>query len=79
MSLTNYLTQAIIGVVFFYGYGFAMYRYMGSAWSILYGFAFLALQITFCKYWLAKYKYGPFEWFWRACTFLDFSIKNKQI
>jgi uncharacterized protein len=78
MSLTNYLTQAIIGVVFFYGYGLGMYRYMGTAWSIIYGLAFLALQIAFCKFWLAKHKYGPFEWFWRACTFFDFTIKNKR-
>lgn len=77
MSLTNYVTQAVLGVIFFYGYGLAMYKYMGSTWSILYGFAFLALQIAFSKYWLKHYKYGPLEWFWRACTFLDFKIKNK--
>lgn len=77
MSLTNYVTQAVLGVIFFYGYGFAMYKYMGSTWSILYGFAFLTLQIAFSKYWLKHYKYGPLEWFWRACTFLDFKIKNR--
>ena len=77
MSLTNYVTQAVLGVIFFYGYGFAMFKYMGSTWSILYGAAFLTLQITFSKYWLKHYKYGPLEWFWRACTFLDFKIKNR--
>lgn len=77
MSLTNYITQAVLGVIFFYGYGFAMFKYMGSTWSILYGAAFLTLQIAFSKYWLKHYKYGPLEWFWRACTFLDFKIKNK--
>jgi uncharacterized protein len=77
MSLTNYVTQAVLGVIFFYGYGLAMYKYMGSTWSILYGAAFLTLQIAFSKYWLKHYKYGPLEWFWRACTFLDFKIKNR--
>jgi uncharacterized protein len=77
MSLTNYVTQAVLGVIFFYGYGLAMYKYMGSTWSILYGFAFLTLQIAFSKYWLKHHKYGPLEWFWRACTFLDFKIKNR--
>lgn len=78
MSLTNYITQAVLGVLFFYGCGLGMYRYLGSTWSILYGVVFLVLQITFCKYWLKYYKYGPLEWFWRACTFLDFKIKLKR-
>jgi len=78
MSLTNYITQAVLGVVFFYGFGFAMYRYLGSTWSLLYAFLFLSLQIIACKYWLSKFKYGPLEWFWRACTYLDFGIKIRK-
>jgi len=79
MSLTNYVSQAVFGVIFFFGFGLGMWRYMGSTWSLLFGFGFFALQIFFSKYWLKHYYYGPLEWLWRALTFMDFGLKMKRI
>lgn len=78
MSLTNYITQSIIGVFFFYGFGLGMYRYMGNTWGIVYGVMFAVLQIVFSHYWLGKYNYGPMEWLWRAITFSNFKLKLKK-
>jgi len=79
MSLSNYVFQAIFGVVFFYGFGFGMYRYLGSTWSILIGLAVFVIQSFISSYWAAIYYYGPLEWFWRSVTFLDFKTKFKKL
>lgn len=78
MSLTNYISQSIIGVIIFYGWGFGLYRYLGSSWSLIYGMLFFILQVAFSKYWMKHHYYGPIEWLWRALTQLDFSIPLKR-
>jgi uncharacterized protein len=78
MSLTNYILQAVIGVLLFYGFGLAWYLYLGSTWSLLYGFLFFALQIVFSKIWIKHFYYGPFEWLWRALTFFNFNLKCRR-
>jgi uncharacterized protein len=78
MSLTNYLSQTIIGVLFFYGYGLAMCKYMGHAWGLIYGLIFSVIQISFSHYWLKRYRYGPLEWIWRALTNFNFNLKLKK-
>lgn len=78
MSLSNYVFQALFGVVFFYGFGFGMFKYMGAAWSLIAGAIFFIIQVRISKYWLKKYYYGPLEWLWRAFTFMDFKLKFKR-
>ena len=78
MSLTNYVSQAVFGVIFFYGFGFGMWRYMGTTWSLLFGFCIFILQLLISRYWIKRYYYGPLEWLWRALTFMDFRLKMKR-
>ena len=79
MSLTSYVMQPLIGVPLFYGYGLALYQYLGNTLSFLYAALFWVFQIWFCQVWFKKYKYGPLEWFWRALTFFNFRLSNKKI
>ena len=69
MSLTCYVTQGMIGVPLFYGYGLALYRYLGSFYSVLVGIAIFTVQCAAAHLWLRYFHYGPLEWLWRACTF----------
>jgi uncharacterized protein len=78
MSLTCYVTQALVGVPLFYGYGFALYRYMGPFTSVLFGIAYFALQCACAHFWLRRFIYGPLEWFWRSCTFLTFATPMRR-
>lgn len=78
MSLTNYVAQALFGIVFFYGYGLAMYKHFGVAMCFLYGIVFFVLQGLFCKIWLKHFYYGPLEWLWRALTYTTFKFKFKK-
>lgn len=78
MSLTNYVSQAVFSVLFFYGYGLGMYNYFGITQSLLYGIVFFVLQIYISKYWFKRFYYGPLEWCWRVLTFIDFDLKFKR-
>ena len=78
MSLSNYIIQSVIGTAFFYGFGLAMYRYMGSTWSLIYGVVFVVAQIMFSCWWMRHFRYGPFEWFWRVLTQMDLRIPMKR-
>lgn len=73
MSLSNYIFQAILGVIVFYGFGFAMYRYMGAAWSMLLGCFVFLVQALISYKWSSRYYYGPLEWLWRCLTYWDFT------
>ncbi|MBQ4503688.1 MAG: DUF418 domain-containing protein [Alistipes sp.] len=70
MSLTNYLTQSIVGGFIFYNWGLGMYRYSGHASSLLLGVLCVALQYIFCRWWLSRHSHGPFEALWRKLTWI---------
>ena len=70
MSLTNYLSQSIVGAMLFYNWGFGLFRVCGHTVSWLMGAAFIALQYWFCTWWLKSHKRGPFEELWRRGTWI---------
>ena len=78
MSLTGYVAQGLIGVPLFYGYGLALYRRLGPFESAVLGAAILVTQCAGSRLWLKRFNYGPLEWLWRSCTFLDFSTPMRK-
>jgi len=68
VSLTCYVTRALIGVPFFYGFGLGMYRHVGPLMALGFGVGVFALQVAFARWWLARHAYGPVEWVWRMAT-----------
>jgi uncharacterized protein len=68
MALTNYLTHSIVFTAIFYGYGLG---YFGIAriWQFACVVAMIAVQIPLSHWWLARFRYGPMEWLWRAITY----------
>lgn len=71
-SLTNYVTQSLVGMTLFYHFGFGLFRHLGEFSSVLFGVAFLVLQCAVSRLWLEHFHYGPLEWLWRCLTFLSF-------
>ena len=69
MALTNYLMQSIIATTLFYGYGFALYGTINTWQGILITFGIFGIQLVWSRYWLNRYRYGPFEWLWRSLTY----------
>lgn len=70
MSLTNYLTQSIVGSFIYFGYGLSLYDDLGAAASFALGIVLFLLQISFCHWWLNHHRQGPFEALWRKATWI---------
>jgi uncharacterized protein len=70
MGLTNYLVQTVIGLVHFQGYAFGLLGEIGVAFSSALALPVFALQVQYSKWWLSRFRYGPFEWLWRSGTYL---------
>lgn len=70
MSLTNYLSQSIIGSFIYFGYGLSLYDTLGVTASFGVGVLLFVLQLGFCHWWLKNHKQGPFEGAWRKATWI---------
>ena len=71
MALTNYLAQGLLYgfVATGIGPGLALLGKIGSLAVLLICIAFFAFQTLFSHWWLARYRFGPMEWLWRALTY----------
>lgn len=79
MSLTNYITQSIIGVTLFYNFGFGLYEYCGGTLSFLIGVCIVCLQIFWSRRWLSTHRQGPFEALWEKLTWLSFNRRQPAV
>lgn len=68
MSVTNYMTQGLIGVPLFYGFGLGLATKLTFLECIPVGLAIYAMQIILSNWWMKRYYYGPVEWLWRTAT-----------
>ncbi|MFC0677383.1 DUF418 domain-containing protein [Lysobacter korlensis] len=69
MALTNYLMQSVIGTLVFYGYGLGWFEQLPRAWQVPFVLVLFGLQVLWSHWWLARFRYGPAEWLWRAFTY----------
>jgi uncharacterized protein len=69
MALTNYLAQSLICSLVFYGYGLGQYGEWGRASQVGFVFVVFVLQVLASRWWLARFRFGPLEWAWRALTY----------
>ena len=69
MALTNYLTQTVVSMFIFYGWGLGYYGKVGALTSTLIALAIFAVQIPLSSLWLHYFAYGPVEWVWRQLTY----------
>lgn len=70
MSLTNYISQSIIGSLIFFPYALGLASTLGIAWSFVLGLVVMVAQIQFCKWWLSSHKQGPLEQLWHKLTWI---------
>ena len=78
MALTNYLLQSAFGTLLFYNYGLGLWGRIGRAEGLAYAFAFFVLQLVLSRAWLAYFRFGPFEWLWRALTYLHLPPMRRE-
>ncbi|NLA94478.1 MAG: DUF418 domain-containing protein [Bacteroidales bacterium] len=70
MSLTNYVTQSIIGAFIYFPFGLYLAPYCGYTISLIIGILIFLLQLHLCKWWLRKHKQGPLEYIWHKWTWI---------
>lgn len=70
MSLTNYISQSVVGAILYFPFAFYLAPYCGYTVSLLIGLALFCLQVGFCKWWLSAHKQGPLESIWHRLTWL---------
>ena len=68
MSLTNYITQSIIGSFIFYNWG--LHLKLGHTHSLLVGIGIFAVQFVFARIWFKYHKQGPLEYIWKKATWI---------
>lgn len=66
MSMTNYVTQGIIGSALYYNWG--LHLQMGITGSVLIGIVIFLLQWAFCRWWMKARSHGPLEYIWKKAT-----------
>ncbi|MFV0555311.1 MAG: DUF418 domain-containing protein [Mangrovibacterium sp.] len=70
MSLTNYITQSIIGALIFFPVGLNLAPYLGYAASVLVGILIFAVQLRASNWWYHRYRQGPLEKLWHWATWV---------
>lgn len=70
MSLTNYITQSIIGALIYFPIGLYLAPYCGYTLSLFIGILMCVVQVKFCKWWLSSHKQGPLEYVWHKWTWI---------
>ena len=70
MSLTDYVSQSIIGSSLYFGYGLGLHQYCGTTYSLLIGIAFFLLQLVFAHWWFRHFRRGPLETLWHRLTWI---------
>ncbi|MGL5864379.1 MAG: DUF418 domain-containing protein [Dermatophilaceae bacterium] len=73
MSLTGYLGESILLSAIFCGWGLGLFGELGAFAAALVALGVWAVLELFASWWLARYRYGPFEWVLRAWTQRAFS------
>jgi uncharacterized protein len=70
MGLTTYLTQTVLGVILFFGFGLGSIGNIGICLSVAIALVIFVFQVYASRWWLARFNYGPVEWLWRSLIYL---------
>lgn len=70
MSLTNYISQSIVGAFIYFPFGLYLAPHCGYTASLLIGICVFLLQVRCCRWWLAGHRQGPLERIWHKWTWI---------
>jgi uncharacterized protein len=68
-AFTNYLAQSLICTTIFYGHGLGLFGRVDRGGQALLVAGIWLLQVAVSRWWLARFRFGPFEWVWRSLTY----------
>ena len=70
MALTNYIAQSVICSLIFYGHGLGMFERVGAPGRLGIVVGIWVAQLLWSPWWLARFRFGPLEWFWRSLSYM---------
>lgn len=70
MSLTNYISQSVIGALIYFPIGLYLAPRCGYTLSLLIGIFTFMLQVILCRWWLGRHSQGPLEYVWHRWTWI---------
>lgn len=76
MSLTNYISQSVIGALIYFPIGLYLAPRCGYTLSLLIGILTFMLQVMLCRWWLGRHSQGPLEYVWHRWTWLSSGRKE---
>jgi uncharacterized protein len=78
MTLTFYILQSVVFVPLFFNFGLGLHDDWSPLTRFLIGIAAIAAQMVFARWWLARFRYGPLEWVWRALTYTSWNVPFRR-
>ena len=78
MALSNYLMQSVVFALLFYAHGLGLWG-IGRTQQVGIALLLCLLQIGLSHWWMARFRYGPVEWVWRALTYLSWPAMRRQV
>ncbi|MDE1468528.1 DUF418 domain-containing protein [Aurantiacibacter sp. D1-12] len=66
LALTNYLATSLVFAAVFMGLGLDLFAQVTRGQALLLGLIPIALMFSWSPLWLARFRQGPAEWFWRS-------------
>lgn len=70
MSMSNYVSQSIIGSFIYYNWGLGLHDRLGITASFLVGIVIFLAQLSFCRIWMKRFSHGPMEGTWKRLTWI---------
>lgn len=70
MALTNYISQTVICVTLFAGFGLGLYGSLSRLEMAGVVLAVWIFQLLLSWWWFRRFRIGPLEWLWRTLTYL---------
>ena len=76
-AFTNYLGATLIGTLVFFDTFGGLYAEVsrGQAWLLVP--VVWAIMLVWSKWWLERYRFGPFEWAWRSLSRMEWQPMRK--
>ncbi|WP_316248721.1 DUF418 domain-containing protein [Staphylococcus pseudintermedius] len=74
MSLSVYLSQTLVCMFFFAGFGLGFYNQLPLYQTYLFELALFLVQVVICYVYQRQFTQGPVEWVWRKVTY--FGVKT---
>jgi uncharacterized protein len=78
MALSNYMLQGVLASVLFYGWGFGFAQTPNAFVALGAWLGIAIVLIVFSKFWLSRFKQGPFETIWKRLSEAPFKQRRLE-